>query len=61
MHKQSALTHETGRELGVRSDLVVNLDEALGNNEGNLSAGQSVPQSVTEEDLNVCGNPAGVG
>ena len=35
----------------VGSDLSVDLDQALGDNEGNLTASQSVLELVAEEDL----------
>ena len=43
-------THESSRESLVGSDLSVDLDESLLNNSSDLSTGQSVLQSVSEED-----------
>jgi hypothetical protein len=42
--------HEASRVVHVSSDLAVNLDNALGDNELGLLAGQSILQSVPEED-----------
>ena len=45
-------THETSRVGLVGSDLVVNHDESLLDDERNLSTGKGVLESVSEEDLN---------
>ncbi len=42
---------ETARVGDVGADLAVDLDKTLGDNEGNLTAGQSVLELVAEEDL----------
>jgi hypothetical protein len=44
-------THEAGGELGVSSDLVVNLDESLGNDQGDFTPCQGVFETVSEEHL----------
>lgn len=41
--------HEAGGELGVSSDLVVNLDESLGNDQGDFTPCQGVFETVSEE------------
>ena len=51
LERRRRRTHETGGEFGVGPDLVVDLDEALGDDELDLSTGQSVLQSVLEQDL----------
>lgn len=45
------LTHEASRVGLIRSNLVVNGNETLLDNQGNLSSGKSVLESVSEEDL----------
>lgn len=45
------LTHEPSRVGLVGADLVVNLDKALLDDEGNLTAGKGVLQTVAQEDL----------
>ena len=45
-------THETSRVGLVGSDLVVNHDESLLDDERDLSTGEGVLQSVSKEDLN---------
>jgi len=41
--------HEASGEFGVSSDLVVDLDESLGNNQGDFTSGQGVFETVAEE------------
>jgi len=41
--------HEASGEFGVSSDLVVDLDESLGHNQGDFTAGQGVFETVAEE------------
>lgn len=49
--RQWGLTLETSRVGLVGADLVVDLDETLLDDEGNLTAGKGVLQTVTDEDL----------
>jgi hypothetical protein len=49
--RQWGLTLEPSRVGLVGADLVVDLDETLLDNEGNLTAGKGVLQTVTDEDL----------
>ena len=42
--------HETGGELGVGSDLVVNFDQSLGDDQGHFTPGQGIFETVTEEN-----------
>ena len=44
-------THEASGVGVVSADLAIDLDESLSDNEGNLTASQSVLELVAEEDL----------
>jgi len=47
----AALTHESSRVVVVGADLSVDLDKALSDNEGDLTASQSILELILKEDL----------